>query len=58
MAKDHSQEALISSLEAEIERLRSALETILTVPAGEGAAASMSKIALQALRVREALGDD
>ena len=44
-----------NELRDEIERLRSALETILTVPTGEGAAASMSKIALQALRVREAL---
>lgn len=50
--------AKLAEKDAEIERLRGALEAITVVGFDEGAAGSMAKIALRALRLREALGDE
>ena len=52
-AKQHDwyahDETLAEELIGEIERLRSALETITIVPVGDGAAGSMRRIAVKAL---------
>ena len=54
----YMQQEAIKKKNAEIERLRAAVETISVVEAGSAAAAAMRLIAVRALvLVREALGD-